>query len=139
LCADGRSNFDFIRYRPPRRGRLPLAFDLLHIGVEDLRRDPLEVRKATLESLLSSVGPGIRYNEHIEGDAEDIFRHVCKLKLIFRHVCKLKLEGIVSKLRRSSYSSGRSPHWIKIKNPDCDAVRREAEEDWRARPMRVRR
>jgi bifunctional non-homologous end joining protein LigD len=127
--ADGRSNFDFIRYRRHDEVVFLYAFDLLHIGVDDLRRDPLEVRKATLESLLSSVGPGIRYNEHIEGDAEDIFRHACKLKL----------EGIVSKLRRSSYSSGRSPHWIKIKNPDCDAVRREAEEDWRARPMRVRR
>ena len=46
------------------------------------------------------------------------------------HACKLKLEGIVSKLRRSTYRSGRSPHWIKMKNPDCDAVRRETEEDW---------
>jgi ATP-dependent DNA ligase len=55
-----------------------------------------------------------------EGDAEDIFRHACKLKL----------EGIVSKLRRSVYRSGRSPDWIKMKNPDCDAVRREAEENW---------
>ena len=67
------------------------AFDLLQLGVDDLRRDPLEVRKATLQSVLSNAGPGIRYNEHIEGDAEDIFRHACKLKL----------EGIVSKLRRS--------------------------------------
>jgi bifunctional non-homologous end joining protein LigD len=73
-----------------------------------LRRDTLEVRKATLQSVLSNAGPGIRYNEHIEGDAEDIFRHACKLRL----------EGIVSKLRRSVYRSGRSPDWIKMKNPD---------------------
>jgi hypothetical protein len=26
-----------------------------------------------------------------------------------------------------------------MKNPDCDAVRREAEEDWGPRPMRARR
>jgi hypothetical protein len=26
--------------------------------------------------------------------------------------------------------SGRSPDWIKIKNPDAPAVKREAEEDW---------
>jgi hypothetical protein len=26
--------------------------------------------------------------------------------------------------------SGRSPDWIKSKNPACEAVRREAEEDW---------
>jgi hypothetical protein len=28
------------------------------------------------------------------------------------------LEGIVSKRRESIYSSGRSPHWIKSKNPE---------------------
>jgi hypothetical protein len=26
--------------------------------------------------------------------------------------------------------SGRSPEWLKSKNPACEAVRREAEEDW---------
>jgi hypothetical protein len=30
----------------------------------------------------------------------------------------------------SRYRSGRSPHWIKVKNPDAPAVKREAEEDW---------
>jgi hypothetical protein len=30
----------------------------------------------------------------------------------------------------SRYSSGRSPHWIKSKNPNAPAVKREAEEDW---------
>jgi hypothetical protein len=33
-----------------------------------------KVRKATLRSLLVKVGPGIRWNEHIEGDGETIFR-----------------------------------------------------------------
>ena len=127
--ADGRSNFDFIRYRHHDKVVFLYAFDLLQLGVDDLRRDPLEVRKATLELVLASAGPGIRYNEHIDGDAEDIFRHPCQLRL----------EGIVSNLRRSPYRSGRSPHWIKMKNPDCDAVRRETEEDWAPRPMRVRR
>jgi len=42
----------------------------------------------------------------------------------------LGLEGIVSKRRDSFYSSGRSPHWIKSKNPNAPAVKREAEEDW---------
>jgi bifunctional non-homologous end joining protein LigD len=49
---------------------------------------------------------------------------------VFRHACKLGLEGIVSKRKDSSYRSGRSPHLIKSKNPACDAVTREAEEDW---------
>jgi hypothetical protein len=48
---------------------------------DDLRREPLYVRKATLRSLLVKTGPGLRWNEHIEGDGETIFRHACKLGL----------------------------------------------------------
>jgi len=32
--------------------------------------------------------------------------------------------------RKSSCRSGRSPDWLKFKNPDAPAVKREAEEDW---------
>jgi hypothetical protein len=42
--------------------------------------------------------------------------------LVFLHACKLGLEGIVSKRRDSPYSSGRSRHWIKSKNPNAPAV-----------------
>ncbi len=97
------------------------AFDLVELDGDDLRRDPLEVRKATLASLLAHAAPCMRFNEHLE--AEDG-------PLVFAHACKLGLEGIVSKRKDSRYSSGRSPHWIKSKNPTCAAVRRESEEDW---------
>jgi hypothetical protein len=40
------------------------------------------------------------------------------------------LEGIVSKRKDSAYRSGRSRDWLKMKNPACAAVTREAEEDW---------
>jgi bifunctional non-homologous end joining protein LigD len=40
------------------------------------------------------------------------------------------LEGIVSKRKDSPYRSGRSPHWLKMKNPAHAAVKREEEEDW---------
>jgi hypothetical protein len=40
------------------------------------------------------------------------------------------LEGIVSKRLGSRYRSGRSPDWLKFKNPEAPAVKREAEEDW---------
>jgi ATP-dependent DNA ligase len=43
----------------------------------------------------------------------------------------LGLEGIVSKRLGSRYRSGRSPDWLKFKNPDALAGKREAEEDWR--------
>jgi ATP-dependent DNA ligase len=48
----------------------------------------------------------------------------------------LGLEGIVSKRRNSPYSSGRSPDWIKSKNPGAPAVKRETEEDWGVTPAR---
>jgi ATP-dependent DNA ligase len=50
--------------------------------------------------------------------------------LVFQHACKLGFEGIISKRKDSPYASGRSPDWIKLKNPKSPAVKREAEEDW---------
>jgi bifunctional non-homologous end joining protein LigD len=97
------------------------AFDLIELDGDDLRRDPLVVRKATLASVLARAAPGLRFNEHL--DEEDG-------PAVFHHACKLGLEGIVSKRKDSRYSSGRSPHWIKSKNPSAPAVRREAEEEW---------
>jgi len=48
----------------------------------------------------------------------------------FAHACKLGLEGIVSKRKDSVYRSGRSPDWLKMKNADAPAVKREEEEEW---------
>jgi bifunctional non-homologous end joining protein LigD len=96
------------------------AFDLIELDGDDLRLDPLEMRKATLATLLARAAPGLRLNEHMEEDGP----------LVFHHACKLGLEGIVSKRKDSRYRSGRSPHWIKSKNPNAPAVKREAEEDW---------
>jgi hypothetical protein len=49
--------------------------------------------------------------------------------IVFREACKLGCEGIVSKRFGSPYRSGRWPHWVKVKNPEAPAVKREAEED----------
>ena len=44
---------------------------------------------------------------------------------------KAKVEaGKLDKLTTSGYRSGRSPDWLKMKNSDAPAVKREAEEDW---------
>jgi len=40
---------------------------------------------------------------------------------------KFGLEGNCIERRDSTYRSGRSPHWLKMKNPACAAVKREAE------------
>jgi bifunctional non-homologous end joining protein LigD len=57
-------------------------------------------------------------------------------ELVFRRACKLGLEGIVSKRLGSRYRSGRSPDWLKMKNPNAPAMKREAEEDWGKRASR---
>jgi bifunctional non-homologous end joining protein LigD len=97
-----------------------LPFDLIELNGDDLRREPLEVRKATLASVLAKAASGLRFNEHIEKDGPTVFAHACKMGL----------EGIVSKRKTSTYRSGRSPDWLKSKNPASEAVRREEEEDW---------
>jgi ATP-dependent DNA ligase len=116
----GVASFDHIRYRRHDGNVFLYAFDLIELSGDDLRREPLDVRRATLRSLPVKTGPGLRWNEHIEGDGETIFRHACKMGL----------EGIVSKRKDSPYRSGRSPDWLKMKNPDAPAVQREAGEDW---------
>jgi ATP-dependent DNA ligase len=50
-------------------------------------------------------------------------------EFVYREACRLGYGGIVSKRVGSPYRSGRSPHWIKVKNPNAPAVEREAEED----------
>jgi bifunctional non-homologous end joining protein LigD len=120
-CDDnGVTSFNRVRYRQHDESIFLYAFDLIELNGDDLRRDPLEGRKATLEMILTKAGAGVRFNEHMEGDGV----------IVFRHACKLGLEGIVSKRKDSAYRSGRSPDWLKMKNADAPAVKREEEEDW---------
>src|SRR5262245_51431707 len=120
-CDDsGVASFDLIRYKRANGSIFLYAFDLIELHSDDLRRDPLEVRKATLASIVAKASSGIRFNEHIEGDGPTVFAHACKMGL----------EGIVSKRKDSAHRSGRSPDWLKMKNPAAPVVKREAEEDW---------
>jgi bifunctional non-homologous end joining protein LigD len=114
---DGMPSFDRLRYRRQDGAVFLFAFDLLEINGVDLRRDPIEVRKRQLRTLLRAATVGLQLNEHIAEPGE----------VVFRHACKLGLEGIVSKRLGSRYRSGRSPDWLKMAAP---AVCREAEEDW---------
>jgi hypothetical protein len=50
--------------------------------------------------------------------------------IVYQQACKLGCGGTVSKRLGSTYRSGRSRHWIKVKNPVPAAVRREDEEEW---------
>jgi ATP-dependent DNA ligase len=64
------------------------------------------------KSVLAKAAPGLRFNEHIQADGPTVFAHACKMGL----------EGIVSKRKASLYRSGRSPDWLKSKNPGCEAA-----------------
>jgi hypothetical protein len=113
-----------------RRSRAPTSssIDVIprtwldHSGLRPLkkrRRSPIEQRKRKLAKLARGPHPGNVLNEVFEGDGH----------ILFEHACKLGCEGVVSKRLGSAYRSGRSPYWLKIKNPKAPAVRREAEED----------
>ena len=69
-----------------------------------MRREPLEVRKATLASLLRKSRPGVRLNEHLE--------HPDGLA-VFQHACRMGLKGSCRKRLGSRYRSGRSPDFIR--------------------------
>ena len=95
------------------------VFDLLELDGTDLRREPLENRKATLASLLRRSHAGIQLVEHIEAEHGGT---------VFDHACRLGLEGIVSKRRDAPYRSGRSGTWLKVKNREHRAMAREWED-----------
>ena len=128
VCCDGEGMpvFDRLRYRRDDRHVFLYAFDLLQLDSRDLRREPIEDRKAELAKLLRHAKSGLQLNAHISEPGD----------IVFRHACKLGLEGIVSKRLGSPYRSGRSNDWLKSKNPDAPAVKREFEEDWALRRQR---
>jgi ATP-dependent DNA ligase len=117
---DGIALFERIRHRRFDSSVFMYAFDLIELNGDDLRREPLEWRKAALERLLARAEHGVRLNEHLEAEGP----------LGFEHACRMGLEGIASKRKGSWYHSGRSRDWLKAKNPKAPAVTRLAEEDW---------
>jgi bifunctional non-homologous end joining protein LigD len=121
VCDEnGLAVFEMIRRHSTLASAVHCAFDLLELDGRDLRREPIEKRKALLAKLLRGSHSSIVLNEHFEEDGA----------IVFREACKLGCEGIVSKRVGSLYRSGRSKYWVKVKNPAAPAVKREAEEDW---------
>jgi ATP-dependent DNA ligase len=116
----GLASFELLRGRTRHGQAFCWAFDLLELDGQDLRSEPLESRKDALARLLKRVPFGLALNEHHAGDGP----------ALFAAACQKGMEGIVSKRAGSRYSSGRSPHWLKAKNPDSAAAKREAVEDW---------
>jgi bifunctional non-homologous end joining protein LigD len=121
VCDEnGLAVFELIRRHGALASAVLCAFDLLELDGKDLRREAIEERKGLLAELLNGSHLSIVLNEHFEEDGA----------IVYREACRLGCEGIVSKRLGSPYRSGRSAHWVKVKNPKAPAVTGEAEEDW---------
>ncbi len=93
--SEGRTN-RFVYY----------AFDCLHLDGYDLRDAALIDRKKLLETIVGADGGGVlRYSSHFAESGE----------VVLQRACALGLEGIVSKLGKLVYRSGRSKSWAKSK------------------------
>ena len=82
-----------------------VAFDLLYLEGEDLRKLPLIERREKLRELLPD-DDGIQYSDHFVASGKEVFA-AAKL---------MGLEGIVSKRAKASYKSDPSRNWLKTKN-----------------------
>ena len=95
----GLAEFQKLRRRTDDRNVFLYAFDLLELNGADLRRQPIERRKAALAKLLRLSLAGIRYCEHLDiDDGELVYAHACALG------CERSEERRVGKECRSRWS-----------------------------------
>jgi bifunctional non-homologous end joining protein LigD len=108
---DGHCDFFALRGKDGQASAVLVAFDLLELNGSDLRKLPIEDRRAKLAHLLRSEPDGVIFSEAVAGDGP----------VVFEHACRLGVEGIVSKRAGSLYQSGRCPAWVKVL---CQGYRR---------------
>ena len=108
LRHDGVYDFNALRNTGHGGEVILIAFDLIELNGDDLRKRPLISRKRLLARLIGKpkTWRAIQYGDHLIGDGP----------AIFANVCRLGLEGIVSKHVDSPYRSGPSKTWLKCKN-----------------------
>ena len=110
VCCDerGLARFDVLRHRRNEAKAFLYAFDLLELNGDGPPAGADRGAQGDAGQHPTQGAPGVRLNEHLE--------HHCGLT-VFQHACMMGLEGIVSKRLGSRYRSGRSPDWLKFKNP----------------------
>lgn len=103
-AADGTPDFSVLQNELKGRSTkiVMVAFDLFYLNGYDLRKLPLMERKALLKKLVDKTE--IQFSENFEVDGPEMFKHACKTGL----------EGVISKIRNSKYSSGLSNDWAKV-------------------------
>src|SRR4249919_1289628 len=99
----------------------PCTAAVLVDGSDDLRKLPLSMRKANLSRLLARRVDGIFLSDFEQDEIGPD---------LYRHACLMGLEGLVSKHKDRAYRAGRSPHWIKVKNPKSPAMSRAKDSGW---------
>ena len=127
LGVDGISDFSALYSRRHDDEVQFYAFDMLAGDGNDMRGLPLSLRKTNLARLLARRSDGIFIAPFEQGEIGPD---------LFRAACSMGLEGLVSKRRESAYRAGRSPHWVKIKNPKSPAMMRANEMLWSATARR---
>jgi bifunctional non-homologous end joining protein LigD len=105
----GVTHIDLLQAASGRYGADRLAyfvFDLLYLEGHDLRRCPIEERKALLRQVLDEADcERIIYVDHIVGRGADLFERIREIGA----------EGIVSKRLGSLYRGRESRDWLKTK------------------------
>ncbi|WP_426611186.1 non-homologous end-joining DNA ligase [Bradyrhizobium sp. McL0616] len=102
-AADGTTDFSVLQNELKGSSTIIVlvAFDLLYLNGRDFRKLPLFQRKAELKKIVA--GTEIQFSESFEIEGREMLAHACKVGL----------EGVVSKVRDSTYASGRGNNWVK--------------------------
>jgi bifunctional non-homologous end joining protein LigD len=103
-AADGTTDFSVLQNELKGKSTkiVMVAFDLLYLNGQDLRKLPLLERKAILRKLIAKTA--IQFSESFELDGGEMFKHACRTGL----------EGVVSKVRDSRYPNDRTNDWVKV-------------------------
>jgi bifunctional non-homologous end joining protein LigD len=103
-AADGTTDFSVLQNELKGQSTkiVMIAFDLLYLNGQDIRKLPLFERKALLQKLIAKTA--IQFSESFELGGREMFRHACKTGL----------EGVVSKVRDSRYPADRTNDWVKV-------------------------
>lgn len=109
LDREGKSSFSKLQgaFEKGELGAFTyFVFDLLHLDGRNMRRLPLEARKALLQPLVEAIASSqIQFSQHLAMDANEVLAHACGLGV----------EGLLAKQGSAPYISGRSDTWLKLK------------------------
>jgi len=130
LNSEGASDFGLLQtaLSDQKTGALIYyVFDCLFADGKSLEREPLSVRKETLEKVLKPLARSkrIRFVPHFESSGN----------AMLAAACKMDLEGVISKRLDAPYVSGRADSWTKSK---CRGGQEVVIGAWRGAPGKFR-